>query len=372
MIRRSVCVLALLGVLAGPAAAGPPAVEARAWLVENAATGEVLLAHDARTRMPIASITKLMTVLVALEHHRLTDVITVDPRVASVGEESLALQGGERLTVADLVRGALIQSANDAADALALATAPDFPSFAAKMNAKAQTLGLADTHFVRPDGLDAPGEYSTAHDVFLLARDAMRNPFIRQTVAKTGAVIGGDRALHTWNDLLGLVPGVIGVKTGHTAEAGWSQVAAERAHGVTLYATILGSPTRSRRDADLISLLAWGFGQYRLVQPVARGKALARVQLPFGRPPLELVAAKRLRAWVRVGRPLVRRVVAPVSTSLPVRQGEVLGHVQVWQDGRLVGRRPLVASRAVARPGLVGRLRWYARRTLHHLAGLFT
>jgi serine-type D-Ala-D-Ala carboxypeptidase (penicillin-binding protein 5/6) len=371
-LRAGLCGLAALICLAGPAsAAAPPAVDARAWLVENAGTGDLLLAHDGREHLAIASITKLMTVLVALDHLRLSDVVTVDPRVTSVGEESIALRPGEQLTVADLVRGALIQSANDAADALALATAPDYAAFAEQMNAKAKALGLRDSHFVRPDGLDAPGEFSSARDVTELARAAMRNPFIRRTVRRPTAEIAGGRTLHTWNDLLGVIHGVIGVKTGHTGDAGWSQVAAQRTGAATIYATILGSPTRSRRNGDLAALLAWGLDQYRQVDAIVTRRPLATVGLPYGRAPLELVSQSGLRTFVRLGRSLTERVVAPAAVSLPVHRGQILGRVEIWSGARLVGRRNLVASRSVSTPGLAGRVGWYARRTVHHVVGLF-
>ena len=112
------------------------------------------------------------------------DVVEVDPRAAAVGESTVGLRGGERLTVRDLIKAALIQSANDAADALALSVAPDFTAFAALMNAKAAALGLHDTHFVRPDGLDAPGHVSSAADVTKLARVVMRTRFVRETVRR--------------------------------------------------------------------------------------------------------------------------------------------------------------------------------------------
>src|SRR5207237_10739591 len=115
-----------------------------AYVVEDERTGEVLASSKAHARRPIASITKLMTVLVVLQHHKLTDVVTVDPRAAAVGESSIGLRAGEQITVRDLLKGALIQSANDAADALALSLAPDFPSFAHLMNAEAAKLGLKD------------------------------------------------------------------------------------------------------------------------------------------------------------------------------------------------------------------------------------
>ena len=366
--------LAALYLVAAPAAwAGPPPVHASAFIVESGQTGQVLAASGAHRRLPIASITKLMTVHLALEHHRLSDVVTVDPRAAAVGESTANLDAGDRLTVADLIRAALIQSANDAADALALSVAPSYDDFAKLMNRSAARLGLHDSHFVRPDGLDAPGEYSSARDVTRLAEIAMHNPVIRDAVRRTTAEISGGRILHTWNDLLTSFPHLIGVKTGHTGAAGWCQVAAVRGPGgVVVYATLLGSPARAVRDADLASLLVWGQAQFRVVPLVQAGRVYARVALPYGEHDLDLVAAHPLRAAVLVDRPLRERVVAARSVKLPVRQGAPLGRVEVWAGDRLIGHSELVAARTVDRPGVLRRLGWYAGRTAHHLADLIS
>ncbi len=353
-------------------AAAAPQPQARAWLVENASTGEVLASSGARDHLAIASITKLMTVLVALDRLELADVVEVDPRAAAVGQESIYLPAGERISVRELIEAALIQSANNAADALALAVAPDFASFAELMNAKAAALGLTDSYFVRPDGLDSGGAYSSARDVTTLAEEAMRVPFIRRTVRQVTAVISAGRTLYTWNDLLGVFPGVIGVKTGHTNEAGWSQVAAVQGEAGTIYATILGSPSRAQRNADLQLLLAWGLSRYRVVDAVSLDRTYAEARLPYGRGTIALVAARPLRLVVRPGRPLVERVVAPAALALPVRRGQVVGRIEIFSGGRLVGRRPLVASRPVARPSVPARLGWYARRTAHNALGWVT
>ena len=360
-------------MLAAPVVAAPPQVTGRAFIVENGSTGEVLLAHDARERVPIASITKLMTVLLTLEHGRPADVVTVSPLAAGVGESSAELRPGDRLTVRELVAAALIQSANDAADALASYVGRGSEQqFVAMMNAKARQLGLRDTHFVRPDGLDAPGHVSSARDVTLLARIVMHRPLVRRIVRMRTATISGGRTLRTWNDLLSSYPGSFGVKTGHTAAAGWSEVAAARRRGVTIYATLLGSPDRSTRNADLAELLDWGFAQYRPVPLVVKGRAYGEAELGYGREPLSLVAAGSLTPSVRVGIPLVRRLVAAEAAELPVARGQTLGRVQLFQRGRLLGSVPLVASRSVERPGLAGRAGWYARRTLDHMAGWFS
>ena len=375
-MKRRLLALAVALALAAPAAAvaasPPPQVDATAYFVQNAGTGEVLASSAADRPVPIASITKLMTVLVTLDRARLDDVVTIDRRAAAVGESSIELRAGERLTVGDLIEAALIQSANDAAAALALHVAGSFPAFAKLMNAKAIELGLEHSHFVRPDGLDTPGHLSTARDVTKLARVAMRIPFVRRTVAKRTETIAGGRTLHTWNDLLATFPRLIGVKTGHTAGAGWSEVAAARRPGVTIYATILGSRDRSERNEDLSELLAYGLSQYTVVNPVRAGRVYASVRLPYGRAPVRLVAAKGALTVVRVERPLVERVVAAEGVSLPVRKGQVLGRVTVSAGGKVIAERDLVAARSVERPGVGGRIRFHASRTAHRLWGWVT
>jgi D-alanyl-D-alanine carboxypeptidase (penicillin-binding protein 5/6) len=374
-VFRRTCVAAALAALAFATSAqgGAPGVEARAFLVENAASGEVLAQHGAWSRVPIASITKLMTVLVALEHAKWNDVVRVRSAAARVGESTVNLRAGERITVGDLVKAALIQSANDAADALADYVAKGNQSaFVAMMNAKAKELGLDRTHFARPDGLDAPAHYSTARDVTTLALAAMRVPQIRATVRmRTGAIAGG-RRLHTWNDLLGVFRGLYGVKTGHTANAGWCEVAAVRRNGVTLYATVLGSPTRSQRNADLASLLRWAVSRYRPVWLVQPGRVYRRASIGYGKKAVPLLAARPLARSIRVDKPLVERVVAPSAIGLPVKRGDRVGEIRVYSGKKLIAQSPLVAGRSADKPGVGGRLGFYAGRTLDHIGGWFS
>ena len=369
---RRLLLPAVLALLLAPGArAAVPHVDARAYFVVNAANGDVLAAKNAHARVPIASITKLMTVIVALKHLKLSDVVTVRGAAAEVGESRIPLYPGESISVHDLLAGALIQSANNAADALAAAAADgDIATFVGWMNMRARALGLRDTHFTRPDGLDAPGHVSSARDVAVLARVAMRSRVVRTLVRERSEPIeNGHVVVHTWNDLLGVFPGLIGVKTGHTNDAGWCEVAAVRRNGYTLYAVILGSPNRSQRNTDLADLLAWGVSQYQTLQLV-RPQAYAWAAAPFGRRPLALVAVKPLVRVVRVGRKVTARIVAPTAVSLPVVRGEHLGRIELWEQGKLLGARPLLASRTIRRPGFGGRLRWYSGRTVHHLLGL--
>jgi D-alanyl-D-alanine carboxypeptidase (penicillin-binding protein 5/6) len=359
-------------VFATPAPAAAPPVAARAYFVVNPSTGEILAQRRAWSRVPIASITKLMTVIVALDHAKWGDVVRVRQEAAAVGESTINLRAGERITVGDLVKGALIQSANDAADALAdYVGRGNQAAFVQLMNAKAAELGLARTHFARPDGLDARAHYSTALDVTRLAEIAMRDPRIRAVVRERTASISGGRRLHTWNDLLGVFHGLYGVKTGHTSAAGWCQVAAVRRNGVTLYTTVLGSPNRSQRNADLAALLRWGVGRYRQAWVVQPRHVYLNASVGYGKHAVPLVAVRGAAGAVRIDRPLVERVIAPASLHLPVTQGQRVGEVRVYSGKRLVARRALVAERSVARPGLGGRVSFYVSRTFHHVGSWF-
>jgi serine-type D-Ala-D-Ala carboxypeptidase (penicillin-binding protein 5/6) len=364
---------ALAFVSAANAATPPPPVSARTFIVENAATGEVLAQHGAWARVPIASITKLMTVIVTLDHARWSDVVHVRSDAAAIGESTVHLRAGEQIRVGDLVKAALIQSANDAAVALA-----DYVGhgnravFVAMMNAKARELGLERTHFIRPDGLDVPGHYSTARDVTALAQAAMRSPRIRSVVRIRSDSIAGGRRLHTWNDLLGVFKGLYGVKTGHTNTAGWCEVAAVRRNGVTLYTTVLGSPTRSQRNADLASLLRWGISRYRSVWLVPRGRVYLRASVGYGKGSVPIVAAREVARTVRIDEPVVERIVAQTALELPVERGQRVGEVRIYSGQRLVARQPLIAERSVAKPGFGGRAGFYAGRTLTHVKNWFS
>jgi serine-type D-Ala-D-Ala carboxypeptidase (penicillin-binding protein 5/6) len=373
-VRPLVAVAAVALVVAAPARGAIPSIDARAFVVQDATTGEVLAQHNASARVPIASLTKLMTVLLTLKSGAgLSSVVTVQRDAADVGESSIHLRAGERITVSDLLKGALIQSANDAADALADYVAHgNEAAFVTRMNVEARRLGLRQSHFVRPDGLDAPGHVSTAHDVTVLAQRLMRYPVVRAIVRQRDATIAGGRRLHTWDDLLGVFRGLVGVKTGHTDNAGWCQVAEVRRDGVDLYATILGSPSRSQRNGDLAALLRWALSVERPTWVIAPGRTYARVPVGFGRGTVGLVAPHGLARPVRVDRPLRVRVVAAATAALPLARGKRLGEVRVFSGRKLVAREGLVAERSVSRPGLAGRIRFYVRRTLSHIGDWFS
>ncbi|MEO8290156.1 MAG: D-alanyl-D-alanine carboxypeptidase family protein [Gaiellaceae bacterium] len=365
---RSLALLAALLVLVGAAqaatAAPRPDVRARAALVADAETGEILFAKNPDRRLPMASITKLMTALLTTESTKPGDVVTIRGPAPSIGESTINLHAGERMTVRDLLAAALVQSANDAAYALATHVGGSVPRFVRMMNDRARELGLDDTHYVVPDGLDTAGHYSSARDTLLLAREAMKSRLFRTTVRRRGGEIAGGRALYAWNDLLRTYPGAIGIKTGHTDLAGWSEVAAAERDGITMYAVLLGGPTRAKRNQDLSALLDWGFDHYGRVQLIAAGRTYASAGVPFSSRRVPLVAAKGTEKVIRLGHPLVQRVFSPSTLDLPVRRGQRVGEIRVYDGDEMVARRALVATVAVDDPSVQRRARWYAGRAL--------
>lgn len=371
-MRRGLLVLAVVAVAvhSATALASPPPVTAPAYIVRGGPGAVVLAARAPDVARAPASMTKLMTVLVALEHARLSDVVTVSPQAASVGESSVNLRAGERMTVRDLAIAALVPSANDAATALALYVGNGSTArFVGLMNQKARKLGLGSTHFENPHGLDQPGHVSSARDMTTLLTAALRNPFIRTWSTRSTATIAGGRTLTSTDDLIGTLP-LIGAKTGHTNDAGWSQVAAVQGDGVRITASVLGSPTEAQRNADLAGLLSWGLSQYHRVKAVDGRRVYGLAQTGYGRDPVRIVPRTEVVRTVRVDRPLVEKVVLSTALALPVAQGQRVGEVRVFAGGRLIARTPLVAAASVSAVGTVGKARWYARRTVHHLAGL--
>ena len=255
-----------------PAAAAapppPPQVTAKAFVVMDQNTGVVLAESNPNERLPMASTTKIMTGLLTLEHfHNLATVVAARRDAVGVGEDEIYLQKGEKLTVNQLLEALLIQSANDAAADLADAVAGNQAAFVALMNAKARALGLTNTHYANPHGLDAPGHYTSALDLTHLARIAMRDPRFAGYVGHYTATIPWahhhyDRVLVSHNELLEDYPWAYGVKTGWTDGAGFCIAAAGLWRGHHVLVTLLGEPDDAHRLVDVVKLFHWSASQY--------------------------------------------------------------------------------------------------------------
>ena len=367
---RTACLilgLALLFVWAPAARAQAPPISAPSAVVVEASTGDVLFAKAADKRRAIASTTKLMTALLVLEGSKPSTLLPAARYRALPVESKIGLRPGERLTVADLLRGLLVGSANDAAVTLAEGVGGSRAAFVRAMNKRAAELGLKGTHYANPIGLDAPGNYSTARDLARLTLRLRRFAFFRRTVARPSVTLrSGDRprTISNRNKLVGL-PEINGVKTGHTGGAGWVLVGSGSKRGVTLVSVVLGAAGEAGRQADTRRLLTWGFGRYRRVRPVEPGEVLARVPIRYRRgAELALVTARSgRRLVVRVDERLRRCAVrAPREVEGPIRRGQRIGNVDVCRGKTRVARVALVASAAVPAAGAGQQTKdWFTR-----------
>ena len=373
-MKRSILAVAALAaaVVSSPAEAAAPPVQARAYVVQSSVDGRTLAARDADTPRAMASITKLMTALVAVRRLELDQTVTVPAAATRIGESTLSLRPGQRVTVRDLVIGTLVPSANDAATALAIATAGDVPRFVAAMNGEARRLGLAGTRYRNPHGLDEAGHVSTARDSAVLLREALRVPVVRRYAGAAAARLSNGRWVRSTDNLVGTFRGFVAGKTGHTSHAGWSQVGFAKEGQVGVTVTVLGAATEAQRDSDLAALLRFGLASYRASRVVDPTRFYAQVPVGWGRPGLPVVAPRAIVRAVPAGRPLTEQIVVPAVVGLPVAAGRRLGTLVVRDGRRIVARSPLVAGEARAEPSRAVKAAWLARRTGGALVELVT
>jgi serine-type D-Ala-D-Ala carboxypeptidase (penicillin-binding protein 5/6) len=343
-----------------PPADGAPQLAARAWALIDARSGDVLASHASSRHLPIASTTKLMTAYVALRELPLDKIVRAAPYEAIYGESLLELMPGEQVSVRDLLYGLILRSGNDSAHDLALAAAGSEGAFVRQMNQHAAALGLSDTHYANPIGLDQAGNYSTALDLVALARRLLRDPAFARIAASRSAVLRSlrpSRRIETLNDFLLAVPWATGVKTGHTFGADYVLVGAGRREGVELVSAVLGTWTETERDQETAELLEYGFSRYRKRVPIRAGQALASPPIRYTDDELPLRAARTVAVGVRRGQRLTVRVRAPEEVEGPLRRGARLGRAAVFVDGLRAASVPLRGGRAVPEATAVDRVR---------------
>ncbi len=366
MFRRLAVLAALVLVPASLARAAAPSVDAAAYAVVNPATGETLAAKAPDRRLAMASTTKIMTALVTLENASLTDRFTVPAAADAIEGSTGSLKAGETLTVRQLLTALMVPSGNDAAVTLAQGVAGSQAGFVALMNQTAERLGLTETHYSNPHGLDGPDHHSSVSDMVALSEEAMRNPVFRAIVSSRRAAIPGPggvgiRRYLSENELLDIDPEADGIKTGMTDGAGYALVGhARRASlGVELYVALIGAPSSYARAQGAKRLLDYGFSQYASADLVAAGTVFGRVPVAGRAGPRGAVprGSRTLRAPIRIGQPVTETIAAPTQVSAPVDQGEAIGTVTLRQGAHVLGTRELVAAESAGGPGIWDRVR---------------
>jgi D-alanyl-D-alanine carboxypeptidase (penicillin-binding protein 5/6) len=317
----------------------------------DARSGDVLVSHAGAKRLPIASTTKLMTAYVVLHELPLDHIVRAVPYHAEYGESLLGLRAGQRISVRDLLYGLILRSGNDAAYNLALAAAGSEARFVTQMNHYAAALGLSDTHYANPVGLDQKGNYSSARDLATLTQHLLAIPAFARIADSRSAVLRSvrpRRRIATINELLRMAPWVTGVKTGHTFGALYVLVGSGRRRGVELISVAIGAPTDEDRFSDDLHLLEYGFSLYRHRVPVRAGQTLARPSIRYSGGELPLRAGRSAAIGLRRGQHLSLEVRAPSEVEGPIRRGARLGRANVYVAGRRVATVPLRAARSVA------------------------
>jgi serine-type D-Ala-D-Ala carboxypeptidase (penicillin-binding protein 5/6) len=345
-------------------APGEPRIGAPSAILVDARDGHVLYRRDADARRPIASTTKLMTALLSVERLPLRRRLTAAPYAAAAAESQIELAPGERMSVADLLRGLMLESANDAAVTLARGAGGSVRRFVKLMNRRAVQLGLTETHYANPVGLDEQGNYSSARDLAALARVVLRNDFLAETADMPRArLLSGshERIVANRNDLVAKVRWIDGVKTGHTGRAGYVLVGAGARKGARLVSAVLATGSEAARDADTLALLDYGFGLYRRMSVLRRGHPTAQAKVEyFGDREVAIEPVRSVVLGVRRDERVRSRIDAPEELRGPIGAGTRVGEANVYVDGKRVRRVALVTAEAVPKAG-------FARRVAHLL-----
>jgi serine-type D-Ala-D-Ala carboxypeptidase (penicillin-binding protein 5/6) len=327
-----------------------PHVLAKAWALIDARTGEVLTSHAGNERRLIASTTKLMTAYVAMKDLPLKKIVHAQPFSYELGDSVMGLIPGQRISVHDLLRGLIMLSAGDAAHTLAIESAGTVKKFVGQMNRYAAAMGLTNTHYENPIGLNSPTNYSSAFDLATLTAELLKiKPFAEIADARQATLRSTRPVEHieSINQLLDYAPWVTGVKTGHTWKAGYVMVGSGEKHGIKLIAVDIDAPTDETRFSDAFELLRWGFGQYHRKKVIQEGKELASPSIRYSGGELPLVVGHSLTTRTRDGQKAEVDVSAPARVTGPIRKGQRLGSATVTIDGLRAGSVPLVASRRV-------------------------
>ena len=361
-----ISVAAFLQALAPTALAdapAPPAVAARAWLLMDTASGQLLTSHNERERVEPASLTKLMTAYLTFaalktKSLQLSQTVPVSPRAWKAGGARMFVEPRKPVTVEELINGMIVQSGNDACIALAEAVAGSDEMFAQLMNREAQRLGMKDTHFVNSTGLPDAKHYSSAYDLALIATAIIRDFPEYYHYYSTREYRYNNITQPNRNRLLWLDPNVDGVKTGHTENAGYCLIASAKRAQWRLLSVVLGTGSENIRAQESQKLLNFGFQLYDNVRLYDSGQPVSTIQVWKG-------SERTLRAGIPAGLSvtvpkgmagkLTADLISRQPLLAPVSEGDRVGTLRVALADKLVGEYPVVALQSIATAGMFGR-----------------
>lgn len=357
--------MAMLVVEAAVVKPTPPAIKARAYILQDYDSGTVLVEVNADERMEPASLTKMMTTYVVLAQladgkFQMDDLVPVSKKAWKMGGSKMFIEVGKQVPVEDLLKGVIIQSGNDASVALAEFVAGDEFAFADLMNQYARQLGMTNTNFVNASGLPEPDHYSTARDMATVAIALIRDFPVEYALHAVRSYTWNNIKQYNRNPLLRRDDSVDGVKTGHTESAGYCLVASAKQGDMRLVSALMGSASEDARLTEARALLGYGFRFFETNRLHEGGAPISRVRVWQGESPqLETGVADDL--YLTVPRGAFEKLDTSIALDeekilAPVRAGQQLGVVSISLDGEAIAQRPLVALAEMPQGGLWRRM----------------
>lgn len=341
-----------------------PELNARIALIYDRASGRIIYEKNGNKQTPMASTTKILTAIVTLENADLKETVTIESKAAGIGGSRLGLKKNDKITVNDLLYGLMLRSGNDAAVALAIHVGGSIEGFADMMNKKAEELGLTNSHFVVPHGLDNEGHYTTAYELAKMADYALNIPKFKEIVSSKSATIyinGYPKAINNTNNLLGSVSGVYGVKTGFTNGAGRCLVSSCKRGELDIITVIIGADTNNQRTADTKELIEYAFNNFSLLnigeiiqnkfeqwKKINEGRIYVNKGIENG---IKLYLEKPKKSVMAVRKDSIDKIDIEVNSlfymEAPVTKDQVIGNLRVIINGEEIEVLEIRAIREV-------------------------
>ncbi len=336
-------------------------LNAKSAILMEESTGNILYESNPDERLPIASVTKVMTMLLIMEavdsgKISLDDMVTVSENAMSYGGSTMFLETGEQLTVNDMLKGIAVASANDGCVAMAEHLAGSESAFVDMMNEKAKKLGMENTHFMNTNGLDEEDHYSSARDVAIMSRELMKHETIfNYTSIWMDTLRGGKFQLANTNKLIRFYDGANGLKTGSTSKALCCLSAAAKRNDMQLIAVVLGAPTSAERFASAKSLLDYGFANYAVNTQITAGDEVQKIAVEKGvDKEVGVVAGESCSTLVKKGQEdnITKEIKIDETITAPIEAGQKIGTMTISRDGEVIADIDLNASSAVEKKGI--------------------
>ena len=336
-------------------------LNAKSAILMEESTGNILYENNPDERLPIASVTKVMTMLLIMEavdsgKINLDDMVTVSENAMSYGGSTMFLETGEQLTVNDMLKGIAVASANDGCVAMAEHLAGNESAFVDIMNEKAKELGMENTHFMNTNGLDEDDHYSSARDVAIMSRELMKHETIfNYTSIWMDTLRGGKFQLANTNKLIRFYDGANGLKTGSTSKALCCLSAAAKRNDMQLIAVVLGAPTSAERFASAKSLLDYGFANYAVNTQITAGDEVQNIAVEKGvDKEVGVVAGDSCSTLVKKGQEdnITKEIKIDETITAPIEAGQKIGTMTISRDGEVIADLDLNASSTVEKKGI--------------------